>query len=65
MTSVSLGKTLEYIKIHETLRPEKLLIDYYLCKGILLCFSLPWKILYKHKIKHIIQLTKVAVTSVS
>ena len=41
MTSVSLGKNLEYIKIHETLRPEKLLIDYYLCKGILLCFSLP------------------------
>ena len=36
MTSISLGKTLEYIKIHETLRPEKLLIDYYLCKRILL-----------------------------
>ena len=33
MTSVNLGKTLEYLKIQESLRPENL-TQYYLCKGI-------------------------------
>ena len=35
MTSVNLEKTLEYIKIRESLRFENL-IKYYLCEGILL-----------------------------
>ena len=40
MVSVNLGKTLEYPKIQESLRSENL-TEYYLCKGVFLCFSLP------------------------
>ena len=35
MTSVNLEKTLEYLKIQESLRSENL-TEYYLCKGIFL-----------------------------
>ena len=35
MTSVKLGKTLEYLKIQESL-PSENLTEYYLCKGIFL-----------------------------
>ena len=38
MTSIKLGKTLEYLKIQESLRSENL-IEYYLCERIFLCFS--------------------------
>ena len=40
MTSVSLGKTLDYLKIQESIWSENL-TEYYLYKGIFLCFSLP------------------------
>ena len=35
MTSVNLGKTLEYLKIQESLRSENL-TEYHLCKKIIL-----------------------------
>ena len=54
MTSVSLEKTVEYLKILESLRYENV-TKYY--RNILICFSLPWKILYKHKVK---QITEIA-----
>ena len=58
MTSINLEKTLEYPKIQESLRSENL-TEYYLCKGMFfLCFSLSWKILYKHKVKQIIELAR-------
>ena len=56
MTSVSLEKTVEYLKILESLRYENV-TKYY--RNILICFSLPWKILYKHKVK---QITEIATT---
>ena len=59
MTSVNLEKTLEYLKIQESLRSENLK-KYYLCKWIVLCFSIPWKILYNRKVKQIIELTNTS-----
>ena len=44
MMSVNLEKPLKYLKIQESL--------------IFLCFSLLWKILYKHEIKQVIELAK-------
>ena len=52
-----LTKTLEYLKIQESLRCKNL-IEYYLCNGILLCFSLLWKILYKYEVKQINEVAK-------
>ena len=43
MTSVNVEKTLEYIKIQESLQYEDL-TKYYLCKGIFLFFSTLWDI---------------------
>ena len=57
MTSINLGKTIEYLKIQESLLSENL-TEYYLCKGILLCFSQHWKVLFEHKVKQIIELAK-------
>ena len=57
MMSVNLEKTFKYLKIQESLRSENL-TGYYLCKVIFLCFSLLWKILYKHEIKQVIELAK-------
>ena len=58
MTSVNLEKTFEYLKIQESLRSENI-TKYYLCKGLFLCFSLLWKILYnKYKVKQINELAK-------
>ena len=54
---INLGKTLEYFKIQESLGSENL-TEYHSCKEIFLCLSLPWKILYKHKVKQIIELAK-------
>ena len=57
MTSVNLEKTLEYLNIQESLRCENL-TEYYLCKRMFLRFYLPRKTLYKHKIKHTLELTE-------
>ena len=55
---MNLEKTLEYLKIQESFRSENL-TEFSLCKGIFLyVFLLPWKILYKHEVKQIIELTK-------
>ena len=45
-----LQKTLEHFKIQESLRPENR-TQYYLYEETFLCFFLPWKIYYKHKMK--------------
>ena len=58
MTSVNLDKTLKYFKIQESLRSENF-TKYYLCKGMFLRFSLPWKILCKHKVKQITELARI------
>ena len=55
MTSVNLEKTHEYLKIQESLRSENL-TKYY--RNIFICFTLPWKILYKHKVKQITDLAR-------
>ena len=57
LTSVNLEKTLEYLKIQESLRSENL-TKYYLCKGLFSCFSPPWKILCKYRVKQINELTR-------
>ena len=51
MASVNVEKTLEYFKIQWRLR-SKNLTKHYLCK------SLPWKVLYKHKVKQITELPR-------
>ena len=58
MTSVNLQKTLEYLNFQESL-PSENLTKCYLCKRIFLyVFFLAWKILYKHKVKKIVELAK-------
>ena len=59
MASFNLEKALKYLRIKESLRSENL-TEYYLYKEIFLCFSLPRKILYKHKVKQIIELAKTS-----
>ena len=59
MASFNLEKALKYLRIEESLRSENL-TEYYLYKEIFLCFSLPRKILYKHKVKQIIELAKTS-----
>ena len=53
MTYVNLKKTIEYLKIVESLRSENL-TEYHLCtvKEYLYIFSLPRKVSYKHKQNH-------------
>ena len=55
---VNYEKTIFDKKSNLNLQPENL-AGYYLCKGIFICFSLPWKILHKRKVK---QLTELAET---
>ena len=57
-TSVNLEKPLEYLKIQETLQSENLR-EHFLCQGLFLCFSLPWKMLDKHKVEQVIKLAKL------
>ena len=56
MASVNLRKTLEYLKIQESLGLK--ISDSIIYVKKYFCFSLPWKILYKHKIKQSIELAK-------
>ena len=59
MTFMNLEKTLEYLKIQESFRSENL-TEFSLCKGIFLfVFLLPWNILYKRKVKQIINIMTI------
>ena len=54
MASINLEKILEYRNIQEGLQYENH-TSYYLCKGMLLCFTLHWETSYKHKIRQILE----------
>ena len=57
MTPVNLGKNLKYLKTQEAY-DLKISQNIIYVKEYFYMFFLPWKILYRHKVKQIIELAK-------